>query len=177
MEHPGFFKRVGPFALREIADQVGAALVRDEDSLRIIDDVRTLRAAGSTHLTFFENPKYASQLAATEAGGCILTATSANRAPETAAILTSPAPYSTFAHAIRMFYPESMRTRAAACVAEASGKLVHSTARIAEGVVIEPGAVVGPQVTIGTGTTIRLGLLWASEFPSAEIVMSGRGPR
>src|SRR5262249_61181022 len=51
LEHRGFSNRVGPFALREIADQVGAALVRDEDSLRIIDDVRTLRAAGSTHLT------------------------------------------------------------------------------------------------------------------------------
>jgi UDP-3-O-[3-hydroxymyristoyl] glucosamine N-acyltransferase len=52
-----------------------------------------------------------------------------------------------------------MRTSAAACAAEASGKLVHPTARIAEGVVIEPGAVVGPQVTIGTGTTIAAGAL------------------
>jgi UDP-3-O-[3-hydroxymyristoyl] glucosamine N-acyltransferase len=103
--------------------------VRDEGSLRIIDDVRTLRVAGSTHLTFFKNPKYASQLAATEAGGCILTATSANRAPETAAILTSSAPHSAFAHAVRMFYPESMRTKTVACAAEASGKLVHPTAR------------------------------------------------
>jgi len=58
-----------------------------------------------------------------------------------------------------MFYPESMRTKAAACAAEASGKLVHPTARIAEGVVIEPGAVVGPQVTIGTGTTIAAGAI------------------
>jgi UDP-3-O-[3-hydroxymyristoyl] glucosamine N-acyltransferase len=159
LEYPGFFERVGPFALQEAADQVGAALVRDEDSLRIIDDVRTLRVAGSTHLTFFKNPKYASQLAATGAGGCILTATSANRAPETAAILTSSAPYSAFAHAVRMFYPESMRTKAAACAAEASGKLVHPTARISEGVVIEPGAVVGPHVAIGAGTTIAAGAL------------------
>src|SRR5262249_23108934 len=151
--------RVGPFALREIADQVGAALLRDEDAPRIIDDVRTLRAAGSTHLTFFENPKYASQLVATEAGGWIFTATRAHLAPATAAIPTSSAPYSAFAHAVRMFYPESMRTRAAACAAEASGKLVHPTARIAEGVVIEPGAVVGPQVTISTGTTIAAGAL------------------
>jgi len=159
LEHPGFFERVGPFALQEIADQVGAALVRDEDSPRIIDDVRTLRTAGSTHLTFFENPKYASQLATTEAGGCIVTATSASRAPETVAILTCSTPYGAFAHAVRMFYPESMRTRAAACAANANGKLVHPTARVAEGVVIEPGAVVGPQVTIGSGTTITAGAL------------------
>jgi UDP-3-O-[3-hydroxymyristoyl] glucosamine N-acyltransferase len=159
LEHPGFFDRVSPFALREIADRIGAALVRDEDSPRIIDDVRTLRTAGSTHLTFFENPKYASQLATTEAGGCIVTATSASRAPETVAILTCSTPYGAFAHAVRMFYPESMRTRAAACAANANGKLVHPTARVAEGVVIEPGAVVGPQVTIGSGTTIAAGAL------------------
>ena len=43
MQHPGFFERAGPFALREIAEKVGATLTRKEDGSRMIENVQTLR--------------------------------------------------------------------------------------------------------------------------------------
>jgi UDP-3-O-[3-hydroxymyristoyl] glucosamine N-acyltransferase len=72
MQHPGFFERAGPFALREIAEKVGADLTRTEDGSRIIGNVQTLRGAGPDDLAFFDNRKYAGQLADTLAGACIL---------------------------------------------------------------------------------------------------------
>jgi hypothetical protein len=72
MQHPGFFERAGPFALRVIAERVGAALTRKEDGYRMIEDVQTLRGAGPGNLAFFDNRKYAGQLADTLACACIL---------------------------------------------------------------------------------------------------------
>jgi UDP-3-O-[3-hydroxymyristoyl] glucosamine N-acyltransferase len=60
--HAGFFERAGPFTLREIAEHVGASLLHDSDGLRSIEDVRPLRSAGRSHLTFFDNRRYAEQL-------------------------------------------------------------------------------------------------------------------
>ena len=62
MQHPGFFHRAGPFALRDIAEKVGAVLTRDDDGSRMIGDVQSLRNAGPDHLAFFDNRKYAGQL-------------------------------------------------------------------------------------------------------------------
>src|SRR5215831_341436 len=66
MHHPGFFHRAGPFALRDIAEKVGAFLTRDEEGSRMIADVKSLRNAGSDDLAFFDNRKYAAQLVATK---------------------------------------------------------------------------------------------------------------
>src|SRR5262249_8908084 len=52
MQHPGFFERAGPFALRDIAERVGAALTRKEDGYRMIENVQTLRGAGPGDLAF-----------------------------------------------------------------------------------------------------------------------------
>ena len=65
MQHPGFFERAGPFALRDIAEKVGAALTREEDGSRMIRDVQTLRNAGPGDLAFFDIRKYAGELAST----------------------------------------------------------------------------------------------------------------
>jgi hypothetical protein len=46
MQHPGFFEHAGSFALREIAEKIGAALSREEDGSRKIGDVQPLRTAG-----------------------------------------------------------------------------------------------------------------------------------
>src|SRR5947207_12907055 len=89
MQHPGFFHRAGPFALRDIAEKVGAVLTRDDDGSRMIGDVQALRNAGPDHLTFFDNRKYAGQLVTTHAGACILASGNAKRAPTAPATLTT----------------------------------------------------------------------------------------
>jgi UDP-3-O-[3-hydroxymyristoyl] glucosamine N-acyltransferase len=157
MQHPGFFHRAGPFALRDIAEKVGAVLTREEDGSRMIGDVQSLRDAGPDHLAFFDNRKYAGQLLTTSAGACILAGANAKRAPSATATLTTATPYNAFAQALRLFYMDALRSKAAASSADARGTLVHPTARIAEGAIIEPGAVVGREATIGAGTTIAAG--------------------
>ena len=116
MHHPGFFHRAGPFALRDIAEKVGAVLTRDEEGSRMIADVKSLRNAGSDDLAFFDNRKYARQLAATQAGACILADANSKRAPRATATLTTAAPYNAFAQALRLFYearqPVEARMRA-----------------------------------------------------------------
>jgi UDP-3-O-[3-hydroxymyristoyl] glucosamine N-acyltransferase len=157
MQHPGFFECAGPFALREIADKVGALLTRDEDGSRIIWNVQTLHSAGPGDLAFFDNRKYAGQLAGTLAGACILAGVNAKRAPRATATLTTANPYGAFAHALRLFYADAMRSKAAAKTASAAGTLVDPTAQIGNGVIIEPGAVVSREATIGDRTTIAAG--------------------
>jgi hypothetical protein len=51
MQHPGFFECAGPFALRDIAEKVGAVLTREEYGSRMIRDVWTLRSAGPDDLS------------------------------------------------------------------------------------------------------------------------------
>ena len=85
MQHPGFFHRAGPFALRDIAEKVGAVLTDGSDGSRMIGDVQSLRNAGPDHLAFFDNRKYAAQLGATQAGACILASANAKRAPSATA--------------------------------------------------------------------------------------------
>jgi UDP-3-O-[3-hydroxymyristoyl] glucosamine N-acyltransferase len=157
MQHPGFFECAGPFALRDIAEKVGAVLTREEHGSRVIRDVRTLRSAGPDDLAFFENRKYAGQLVVTLAGACILAGANAKRAPSATAPLTTASPYSAFAHALRLFYADAMHSKVAAKGADARGRLVDASAHIGEGVVIEPGAVVGCEATIGDRTTIAAG--------------------
>jgi UDP-3-O-[3-hydroxymyristoyl] glucosamine N-acyltransferase len=57
---------------------------------------------------------------------------------------------------LHLFYPDALRSKAAAGAADAC-TLVHPTARIGDRVVLEPGAVIGREATIGDGTTIAAG--------------------
>src|SRR5215471_15695463 len=154
MQHPGFFDCAGPFALRDIAEKIGAALTRDEDGSRIIRNVQTLHCAGPSDLAFFDNRKYAGHLANTLAGACILAGANVRRAPSVTSTLTTATPYNAFAEALRLFYPDALRSKVAACSADSPGTLVHPTARLGNRVVLEPGAVIGREATIGDGTTI-----------------------
>ncbi|MEQ1648780.1 MAG: UDP-3-O-(3-hydroxymyristoyl)glucosamine N-acyltransferase [Hyphomicrobiaceae bacterium] len=155
MEHPGFFHRAGPFTLSTIANQLGADLAPSADGAATVSDIRTLADAGRGHLTFFDNRKYLPQLLATEAGAVLVAPMFAPRMPTTSTALVLKQPYRGFAQALQLFYPEAMRSCAAA--SHAGDPLVHPSARIEDGVTIEPGAVVGREAWIGRGTTIAAG--------------------
>lgn len=157
MQHLGFFERAGPFTMKEIAASAGADIAIDAPGTALIEDVRPLNTADQRHLSFFENRKYIKQLGATEAGACIMTKRDAGRAPAGTIALTSDTPYQSFARVLRLFYSDALLSKAAAAAAEQSGNLVHHSAQIAEGVVIEPGAVVGREAVIGEGSVIAAG--------------------
>jgi UDP-3-O-[3-hydroxymyristoyl] glucosamine N-acyltransferase len=160
--HADFFDRAGPFTLRQIAEHVGATLVDDSDGARPIEDVRPLVTAGPSHLAFFDNRRYAEQLAATGAGACLVSGDDVRRVPSRAAALTTPTPYAAFALALQLFYADALRSKAAAEAAGPSGCLVHPSARIDTGAIIEPGAVVGREAVIGSGTTVAAGAVVGS---------------
>jgi UDP-3-O-[3-hydroxymyristoyl] glucosamine N-acyltransferase len=159
MQHPGFFRRTGPFPLSDIATKIGAALTNSDEGSRMVEDVRSLRDAGPGHIAFFDNPKYAEQLTSTAAGACILAPVNVERAPSTTATLVTATPYNAFVRALQLFYSDALRSKAAAGAEDARGTLVHPAAQVAEGAIIEPGAVVGREATIGSGTTIAAGAM------------------
>lgn len=155
MEHPGFFRRAGPFSLADIAKATGAELAPGATAAdKMIEDVRTLTDAGPRDLSFFNNRKYAEQLKATHAGACLVLPAFAGRVPDTTGKLVTPDPYRGFAQALMLFYPESRHSQAAPGGRE---QRIDPTAELEEGVIIEPGAIVGAEARIGRGTRIAAG--------------------
>ena len=154
MEHPGFFHRAGPFTLEDVARAAEAELSSGAEANRQIADVRALSDAGRTDVSFLDNRKYLPQLAVTGAGACFVQPSLKDRVPAGAVALTTRTPYRSFALALKLFYPEAMRPKAARADV---GTHVDPTAELEEGVEIEPGAVVGAEARIGRGTRIAAG--------------------
>ncbi len=154
MEHPGFFERAGPFPLAEVARAVGAELGPGADPARLVVDVRGLADAGPQHVSFIDNRKYFDQLTTTKAGACLVGPQFISRVPPDTATLVTKAPYRGFALVLQFFYPDAMRPKVAGGVA---GQAVDPTARLEEGVIVEPGAIIGPEAVIGRGTRIAAG--------------------
>jgi UDP-3-O-[3-hydroxymyristoyl] glucosamine N-acyltransferase len=98
-------------------------------------------------------------LAATQAAACLIKRRDAALVPEGAAAVTTDVPHRAFAMAVGLLYPDALQPRTAASAARADGVLVHPTAEIAEGVVIEPGAIIGREARIGAGTTVAAGAI------------------
>jgi UDP-3-O-[3-hydroxymyristoyl] glucosamine N-acyltransferase len=157
MQHPGFFERAGPFSLQDIAAKLGAEIDQLSGVATEIEDVKPLANAEPQHLAFFDNPKYVDQLLNTRAGGCLVSPAFATRVPGTTAVLKTPTPYSAFANALRMFYADALHPRAANFEELHGRSLIHPSARIDEGVTIEPGAVIGREAQISRGTIVAAG--------------------
>ena len=109
MEHPGFFKNVGPFTLGDLLNDAEAKAVVDNDLDRQIADIKPLDIAGPTDLSFFDNRKYLKQFEETKAVACFVKAEFANRTPKDTFALISDDPYRSFALALRKFYPDAMQ--------------------------------------------------------------------
>ncbi len=153
MEHPGFFERAGPFPLVDVAKATGAEIAAGANAHLLIDDVRPLSEAGRNHVSFIDNKKYLGQLDATAAGACLVNPLLEQRIPAGTIALVTRQPYHGFARALALFYPASMRPM----VALGARVPVDPSARLEEGVIVEPGAVIGPEAEIGRGTRIAAG--------------------
>jgi len=153
MEHPGFFERAGPFALREIAKAAGAEPAAGADPEMQISDVKALSDAGKADVAFLDNRKYLPQLEVTAAGACLVHPATQGRVPKDTAALITKFPYHGFAKALALFYPDATRPM----ISLPGAPPVHPTARLEEGVELEAGVVIGPQARIGRGTRIAAG--------------------
>src|SRR5262245_32363335 len=157
MQHPGFFLRSGPIRLADLAERLGANLASAADPEALIADVKPLGEAGAQDLTFLDNRKYMAQLAETRAGACLIAPAFADRVPPRTAALLLKAPYRGFAMALQLFYPDALQPKAA--MAAAGEPLVHPSARVAAGALVEPGAVIGREAEVGRATTVAAGAL------------------
>ena len=117
MQHPGFFRRAGPYPLKAIAQAAGADLDGRCDGDREIDDLRPLHQATRTHLTFCASRKYADQLADTHAAACLIKRRDASLVPEGAARVMTEIPHRAFAIAVGLLYPEALQPTATAAAA------------------------------------------------------------
>jgi UDP-3-O-[3-hydroxymyristoyl] glucosamine N-acyltransferase len=157
MQHPGFFVRSPPLRLADLAHRLGAGLAPQANGESLIEDVRPLAEAQPRHLSFLDNRKYMPQLTETRAGACLIAPEFADRVPPGTVALALKAPYRGFATALQIFYPDALQPKAA--MVAAGEPLVHPSADIAEGALVEPGAVVGREARIGRGTTVAAGAL------------------
>ena len=157
MEHPGFYERAGPFPLGRIATESGATLGNASRADAAASDIRPLNAAGPEDVAFIDNPRYLPDLATTKALACFVAQKFADRVPPGTVALVTPEPYRAYAKALALFYPDAGHPKAGWAVPEAANPLVHPSARLEPGVVVEAGAVIGPEAQIGSGTHIAAG--------------------
>jgi UDP-3-O-[3-hydroxymyristoyl] glucosamine N-acyltransferase len=153
MEHPGFFKRAGPFSLERLASESGATLADPSRAHLEAGDIRPLVEAGPRDIAFLDNPKYLPDLASTRAVACFIQQKYADRVPESAVALISPEPYRAYAKALTLFYPDAGHPKAGYEAAPGQAQ-IHPTAKLEPGVIVEAGAVIGPEAQIGEGTRI-----------------------
>jgi UDP-3-O-[3-hydroxymyristoyl] glucosamine N-acyltransferase len=155
MTEPHFFERPKGLTAQEIMALTGAVARAEVAPDRRISGIAPLDRAAPGELAFLQSPKYAAQFAATHAGICLTTERFAAQAPAHVAVLVTPAPYRAFVAVAQALYPGAMRPSS---LFEARGvspsALVHPSARLEAGVVIDPAAVVGPRAEVGAGTTI-----------------------
>jgi len=126
-------------SLGELAVRFGCELRGDPD-LRV-GQVAPLASAGPDSLTFFANPKYRQQLAATQAGAVVLAREHAGET--TRPVMIAANPYATYARMAALLHP--------APVAPAG---VHPSAWVAPLAQLGDGVHVGPHVSIGNGARI-----------------------
>lgn len=145
MPDPRFFAPPEPIEVGVLAGRIGAELADERDFSRRIAGVSPLDGAKAGDLSFFDNRRYAADLATTEAEAIILAPAMASRAPDGAALVCSDAPYLAFARATRLLYPPDRAPRPGV----AAGAFVDPSAAVGAGCQIDPGAVIGAGAEIG----------------------------
>ena len=139
------------YTLGDLAERLGADL-RGDGSLQV-SGLATLQDAGPEHLSFRANAQYRKFLAATKAGGVLLTAKDADG--YTGAALVVANPYLAYARLSHLFERRPLAPIGihSTAVVDPSAS-VDPSARIGAQVVIEADAWVGPGVEIGAQSLV-----------------------
>jgi UDP-3-O-[3-hydroxymyristoyl] glucosamine N-acyltransferase len=120
----------------------------------------SLDEAGPMHLAFFDNLKYADQLASTKAGACLVSERFEASVPPHVAVLRAAQPFRAFVKIARELYSGALRPQSwFGNAGIAPSAVIDPSAHLEDGVVVDPLAVIGPNVEIGAGTVIGAGAI------------------
>jgi UDP-3-O-[3-hydroxymyristoyl] glucosamine N-acyltransferase len=158
MAQPTFFERPPPSTLGDIAALTKALLVDPSRGGQQVWGLSPLDEAGPMHLTFFDNPKYAGQLASTKAGACLISERFEASVPAHVAILRAAQPFREFVKIARELYSDALRPQSwFGNAGIAPSAIIDPSAHLEDGVIVEPLAIIGPCAEIGAGTVIGSG--------------------
>jgi UDP-3-O-[3-hydroxymyristoyl] glucosamine N-acyltransferase len=179
MSQPVFLRHSSGLTLHEVADLAGAAPPAKAAGRRRIGNVAPVDRAGPTDLCFFDNKRFTAAAAETHAGACLTTPALAHALPERVAALTVREPYRAFVVVARALFGHALRPSSLYEADEASeipaGAHVHASARLENGVTVDPGAVIGPRAEIGAGTVIAAGAVVGPEVRIGRDCAIGAG--
>ena len=158
MAQPRFFEQPPSSTLADIAALTKARLVDPSRGGQQVRGLASLDEAGPTHLTFFDNLKYADQLASTKAGACLVSERFEVRVPAHVAVLRAAQPFREFVKIARELHSDALRPQSWFGTAGiAASAIIDPGAHLEDGVIVDPLAVIGPNAEIGAGTVIGAG--------------------
>ena len=159
-----FFRRAGPHRLADIARAVGAEPVAD--GARLFAGVGPLQAATAEQVSFLDNRKYISALAASSAGAVIVHPEMVAHVPAGCVALVTPEPYAGWARVAAMFHPERP---------DRPG--VHPAAVVDPSARVDPSAEIGPLAVIGADVEIGAGCRVGANSTIGDGVILGDGTK
>jgi UDP-3-O-[3-hydroxymyristoyl] glucosamine N-acyltransferase len=158
MAQPVFFGRPPSSTLAEIATLAKTYLVDPARGGQQVRGLASLDEAGPMHLTFFDNLKYADQLASTKAGACLIHERFEARVPAGIAVLRAEHPFREFVKIARELQGDALRPQSWFGQAGiAPSAIIDPSAHLEDDVIVDPLAVIGPNVEIGAGTVVGAG--------------------
>jgi UDP-3-O-[3-hydroxymyristoyl] glucosamine N-acyltransferase len=141
-----------------IAALTGAKLRAGDPADRPIRNIAPLDTAGAADLSFLDNSKYASALAVTRAGACLVAPRFIEHAPRHVVVLETPQPYPAFVAVTRKLFANLLRPSSLfGTSGRATSAHIDPSARLEAGVTVDPLAVIGARAEIGAGTLIGPG--------------------
>jgi UDP-3-O-[3-hydroxymyristoyl] glucosamine N-acyltransferase len=147
-----------------IAALTGAKLRTGDPAERPIRNIAPLDTAGASDLSFLDNSKYASALATTRAGVCLIAPRFVEQAPRHLVVLETPQPYPAFVAVTRKLFGSLLRpTSLFGTTGRAASAQIDPTARLEGSVTVDPLAVIGARAEIGTGSQIGPGAVIGSD--------------
>lgn len=158
MAQPIFFEQPPRSTLADIAALAQVQLVDSSRAGQPVRGLASLDEAGPMHLTFFDNLKYADQLAGTRAGACVVSARFEASVPAHVAVLRAEHPFREFVKIARELHRDALRPQSSCGNSGiAPSAVIDPTARLEDDVIVDPLVVIGPGVEIGAGTVIGAG--------------------
>jgi UDP-3-O-[3-hydroxymyristoyl] glucosamine N-acyltransferase len=152
---PQFFSAESPLTIGEIARMTRSEPRAGADLDRLITNIAPIDLAGPSDLTFLDNFNFAGELATTRAGAILISARFEPQAPAHLTVLRAREPYKAFVLVTQKLYQSSLRPSSPYGERGiAASAAVHPTAKLAEGVTVDPGVVIGASAEIGSGTII-----------------------